>query len=310
MPVVLSLIPEPHLRTFARIPGWRLIQRAADRVVNNVRTLWRTLLGDMQEAVPVEAVETALERGQLFAVEAALAPLWEREVEAPIRRLLPAVLTPVLQEVAMALQSRVAVALGVEAAALTLPASLPWVEQYTGAQIVAITDTTRLAIRQLVREALSTGTSSGDLAQRIKAQIGLTPRQMQTVERLRQRLAAEGKPGREIARQLKRASQKALNARALNIARTESMAAANAGQQELWRHAARGGFMRPGDWERQWLTAQDERTCPICRPMNGQRRGLEEPFLAPGGEMVLFPPVHPACRCTITLVAASSQEAA
>ena len=43
----------------------------------------------------------------------------------------------------------------------------------------------------------------------------------------------------------------------------------------------------------KWLTAQDERTCPECAPLDGRVFKIDE---APG------PPKHPACRCTVVSV--------
>lgn len=86
------------------------------------------------------------------------------------------------------------------------------------------------------------------------------------------------------------------------------MYAANAGQEALWRQASSQGLLEQDGWQRQWLTARDEHVCPICVPMNGQRRDFEQPFRGGNGTMVLFPPIHPACRCTLVLVSSQEQE--
>lgn len=44
-----------------------------------------------------------------------------------------------------------------------------------------------------------------------------------------------------------------------------------------------------------WLTARDERVCPICRPLDRARRGRNGLF--PGGFDA--PPAHPRCRCDL-----------
>lgn len=47
--------------------------------------------------------------------------------------------------------------------------------------------------------------------------------------------------------------------------------------------------------EEEWLTAVDDRVCPICGPLEGQRRRLNGTF--PGG--LSAPPAHPGCRCRV-----------
>jgi len=68
--------------------------------------------------------------------------------------------------------------------------------------------------------------------------------------------------------------------RATLIARTETLRAHNEGRKVFYRQA---GIKRV-----KWLTAQDERTCPICRPLDGKVFGIEDD---PGV-------VHPGCRCS------------
>lgn len=48
----------------------------------------------------------------------------------------------------------------------------------------------------------------------------------------------------------------------------------------------------------EWLTTDDEMTCPICAPLNGTRAPLDGAF--DGG--ITEPPAHPRCRCAITPV--------
>ena len=72
--------------------------------------------------------------------------------------------------------------------------------------------------------------------------------------------------------------------RATLIARTETLRAHNEGRKVFYRQV--------GVTKVQWLTAHDERTCPICRPLDGKVFEIEE---------VEGPPVHPGCRCS-TLV--------
>jgi len=74
--------------------------------------------------------------------------------------------------------------------------------------------------------------------------------------------------------------------RATLIARTETLRAHNEGRKVFYRHA--------GVKKVKWLTAQDERTCPVCRPLDGRVFGIDDD---PGV-------VHPGCRCSRVAVVA------
>lgn len=79
--------------------------------------------------------------------------------------------------------------------------------------------------------------------------------------------------------------------RAELIASTEVTRAFNQGYVESLREA--------GIERKQWWTRQDERVCPICRPLHGTIKALDEMFETSNGLLVLAPPAHPRCRCTI-----------
>ena len=82
-------------------------------------------------------------------------------------------------------------------------------------------------------------------------------------------------------------------------ARTEIIASAHQGQKEAWQQAVDEGLLDSSETNREWITTDDDRLCPICEPMNGQIVGLGEAFLDGDGEDVEEPPVHPNCRCTV-----------
>ena len=73
--------------------------------------------------------------------------------------------------------------------------------------------------------------------------------------------------------------------RATLIARTETLRAHNEGRMAFYREV--------GITKVQWLTADDERTCPECTPLNGKVFKLGD---APG------PPAHVQCRCSLMAV--------
>jgi hypothetical protein len=76
------------------------------------------------------------------------------------------------------------------------------------------------------------------------------------------------------------------------------MRATHEGERQFWMQQISSGVLLP-ETKRQWLISDDERLCPICRPLNGEQATLNGLFA--GG--YLTPPAHPRCRCSQFLVA-------
>lgn len=94
--------------------------------------------------------------------------------------------------------------------------------------------------------------------------------------------------------------------RAVQVAKTEAFYIANEGSREAYRQSGVVETLR-------WYTAEDERMCEFCDPMNGTEVGVSEVFFGKGetvtgrdgGVMstdyraIDVPPLHPNCRCFI-----------
>lgn len=79
--------------------------------------------------------------------------------------------------------------------------------------------------------------------------------------------------------------------RAVSIAVTETTRASAAATNGLQDYYKEYGL----EYERAWVTNEDELVCPVCGPLNNKReRVWRQQF--PGG-----PPAHPNCRCFLTL---------
>lgn len=189
------------------------------------------------------------------------------------------------------------------------PAAMREAERLALDMVRGITEDARQAIRQLVRDMFAGGDVTVDeVARQIRRHLGLTARQSQAVWRRQQdllRRAADPASPMTEERALREAADYARQSqasRAETIARTESMRAANAGQQELWRQAEAEGYLAPTQ-QRQWLVTPDELLCPICEPIPGSGPvGLRQPFVTGSGALLMQPPAHPNCRCTTALV--------
>ncbi len=97
-----------------------------------------------------------------------------------------------------------------------------------------------------------------------------------------------------------------LNLRAETIALTEGLGVVSQARQEATRQAAEQVGFSVGDIIRRWRATQDARTRDSHFAMDGQEVGLEEPFVAPSGEQIMYPGDPRAsakerirCRCTV-----------
>ena len=178
-----------------------------------------------------------------------------------------------------------------------MPLATAWAARSTAYMIAQIDGPTRVAIRDLMARAVREGWSIPRTANALSAHVGLLPRQSTALANLEATLRASGMRDARVEATLRARAKAMLRHRCENIARTEVQAAVNAGRLAGWNHAALSGAIGP-DAVKEWVTAPDERVCPKCAPMHGERRRLNDTF-SHGGEM---PPRHASCRCTAVIV--------
>ena len=193
------------------------------------------------------------------------------------------------------------------------------------------------ALRDTLQLVIATGIGAGlgppEIANNIRATIGLTPRQAAAVLRYRQRLEsgevpevvagsnmltgedrAKIKNGRplpsaKIDRLVEYYADLQASQRAATIARTETLRAVNKGQDTAMRQAQATGAFGDLEVRRFWLATADSKTRPEHREiarLNPQGVGLDELFRYPGGRTIALPgdPWAEAemtinCRCTV-----------
>lgn len=83
------------------------------------------------------------------------------------------------------------------------------------------------------------------------------------------------------------------------IGDNETWAAKTQAKQIVWMYGVQEGVI-PSDAKRTWITAKDEKVCPYCGPLHETKVGVKEKFKTDAGN-VWSPPLHPRCRCNITL---------
>jgi hypothetical protein len=186
------------------------------------------------------------------------------------------------------------------------PQALRNAAQHTLATTQQLMQESRAALRQIVERAMQGNpdvkTLAGRLERELRQSIGITRRQAATLERYRSLLAQQKVPQAQQSARIRDMTDRLIAQRANLIARHESFAAASAGQYAEWQQAIEEGYLDP-DVKRMRLEATDEHTCPICKGLHRQVRGMNEEFESTfDGTKVLHGPAHVGCRGTEVLV--------
>lgn len=196
----------------------------------------------------------------------------------------------------------------------------------------------RRATRRALQDGITRGINPRDQARQFRQSIGLTERQMASVERFRH-LLTDGRAGNlpsrtvldralrdgrfdrtilrsirdnvpltaeQVDKMIERYAQRFLQYRAEVIARTEALRSTHEGVDEMYRQAVDLGQIDPRGLRRTWVTAGDERVRASHARLNGIEQPLGEPWQADAGPL-MFPgdPNAPAsetvqCRCIIS----------
>lgn len=342
MPLTILLRKAPVPAAVLRLEAsdeaaWRALHAIADRLRPELARRLRDILAQAQRGLSQATLESLLVSLSDTAIAAQVADAWDLVVRAQIA----VQVQPVLQEIvqAAALRARTSFVASLErlripsdqvmtrlTGDLMGPRSALWAEQESASLVTQVSQTTREALRTAVRDAMAHGKAIGTLtrevrgilepvpvvtpmqtpaqaAQHVRALTGLTPRLTRQVERFREGLITRGVSGDKLVARVERKASQLLRQRAALIARTESITAAAAGQQQFWEAAEREGLLDSGRARRHWVVTPDDRLCPWCRAvpgMNPDGVGLHEPFQTPIGP-VMHPTLHPACRCAVVL---------
>lgn len=170
---------------------------------------------------------------------------------------------------------------------------------FIATQADLVTVESRKAVERIISDGLRAGLTPDEIAARIINAAGLTERQAVAVENYRRSLAQGGVPPPDVERMTAEYTEKLRTARADIIALHIGVWSANYAQDLVYQ-----AFIRNADrvFVRSWITARDENVCPFCGPMEGQQAGVGQPFTLPDFSQVMWPPIHPRCRCTVDLV--------
>lgn len=103
-----------------------------------------------------------------------------------------------------------------------------------------------------------------------------------------------------VPRGLHKIIDKLLHSRADRVARHEAWASMTMGKNIVWLYQQEMGIL-PKDAMKMWITAEDERVCPVCAPLDQVQVPINEKFESESGSFWV-PGVHVNCRCNIKIV--------
>jgi hypothetical protein len=164
-----------------------------------------------------------------------------------------------------------------------------------------INDTSVDALLEGFSSQINAGIGEGLAWDRAVNGYGLDPRQMKTY--ISGLLVAEkpryGQPA--VAPNVQASLDRAILTRADRLGMNESYKAVQVGKNMTWMAMQAGGDLPEGT-KKKWITANDERVCEVCGPLDGKTIPLHWRFKAINGEKFYAPGVHPKCRCGMELV--------
>ena len=281
-----------------RVGGHLALHALAAALEPALRRAFLAAVEQSQRAIDIEHIAQLLLSGQ---IDAAAAASGIQQLTAGLSDL-----TPVLQmgftqagQHAASVLTQAGLRIAFD---MTNPRAQAWAAKYSSVLITQISDQTREGVRQLIETAFAEGVHPYDTAKRIRDWVGLLPRQQEAVASFARRLHEAGLDPEVVERRTARYARAQLRYRTEMIARTETLASSNHGQQELWQQAEDRGLLRADRTLRVWLVTDDDRLdADTCEPMEDQKVGLREPFITPQGRALMVPPAHPNCRCAVGL---------
>ena len=289
------------------------ILAAADKSAPGLAAQIRGALEEMRGQLP--DIEDLIAAGDFDAVTRAIS-------ELPVPEQVQATLRDALASTATAAARPEVASFGIELNRVNERA-VRWATRHAAEQVTAISGTTRRSVNDAIVGAMREGVGAKPLARHLESLIGLTPGHAKAVDRLFRSFDLDD-PG-QVRQALKVAGRKAdklLRWRAETIARTETIRAANMGQQLVWDQALDDGLLLIGA-KKVWMATGDDRTCQICAVLDGEtievsgefkvveraiafiRRGdmftVQTTTPLPRPTTTRTPPAHPRCRCTIII---------
>lgn len=302
----------------------RLVKRISIQFGKEAALLWTKALLGYQKQINEAELRSAIASGSLDQIAAVIGPAKLQDsvakaVEPPFRK--------AIQVIGME-SAKVLTKHGIEA---SFSAAHPNVILFARQQAADLVVNVPKEVKQIIAEVIARGAERGltvaEQARAIKEVVGLPPNWAQAPSNFAVELqsgntsaALNRKLSGKLKQQIRRAAKNGtlddafirkamteytetlISHRAVTIARTETIRAANFGLTESWQQARAQGVLPPRA-RRFWIITEDSRLSPEharIPGMNSAGRGINEPFLTPDG-VFMHPPSRPNCRCSIGL---------
>lgn len=324
-PVVKKAKPKPKKSSRRIIDFSRMVLRVADRFGATAAAEWTKAVLGYQSRINETALRSAIASKNMHAIEAVVGPT---KLAQTVAKVLIGPLTSSIQAVGKE-SARVLASKGLEASFNAMHPNVVQFARDQAAKLVAgVPQETKMVIAEVIARGAERGLTVVQQARAIREVVGLPPHWVNAPQALADELSSgqiAAATSRRISAVLKQKirgaaandtmtdafiksvqaeySASLVNARALSIARTETIRASNFGLSESWQQAMDQGVL-PVTAKRFWIVTPDDALCYICARipgMNPDGRGLDESFMSPEGPVDYPPAPHPMCRCAVGL---------
>ena len=304
----------------------------ADRLAPELRDRFLAVIAVAAQAVPLAELQSLLERGAFAEINRRFEIALASSLSSTAYTQFLDTKTSLFRRSLTAAGAAIAVQGGFNVVSAAVEILL---REDAGRLILGITHDSLVSVRHTMSRAYLEGIGSRAAARLLRDSIGLLPRHAAARDRYAEGLRLQGYSEDRVIALTATYSRRLLNWRAEAIARTEAATAVHAAQLVKWEDWVRDGILQPERTHLEWMTTKDDRLCPICAPMDGQRVRFGEHFvsdeisdtvpyrrgktLAPDPltrtrnargqfskrakvvDTVPHPPLHPQCRCSMVL---------
>lgn len=300
-----------------------IVQRIADNYGARLAGIVYRAIGVLRNTIDMSVLESAVAGGNADAILAALGGRSFLELEyivgdKTLAELLEVPSVAAGRASASVLEDFTGLGFSFNA---TDPNVVMYARRQSSRLIVQVADDVREGVRVVVSLGAARGLTVEQQARAIRNIVGLPPnwaaapmnlgnelregrftstRRLSAVDKavIRKRLR-EGTITEDFIASMENKYARSLErARALTIARTESLDSSMHGLRTSWRQAAREGVL-PETARRMYIVTPDDRLRPDharVPALNPEGVGLDEPFQTPFGPL-MGPPIAPNCRC-------------
>jgi len=175
-----------------------------------------------------------------------------------------------------------------------------YLQTKTADLVGGIEESARQNIRNVIQRGFQVARPPQQVAEQLRASIGLLPNHEIAVENYRLRLYADGIPEARADDLADQYTDRLLDYRANMIARTETRNATNTGQLDVWKEAGNQGLLDRATTTKEWVV--DGEPCEECQAMDGLRVPIDEPWIFENhdgttSELMVPSESHPNCMC-------------